>query len=141
MRVVIVLVGLLALGFWVKSRQSHTARPNAASTAAAAAMTANGWTPVPMPAGSNPHRVVVFSALNCPKAAAQRALVIVEDLGARGIPCDHTDRIDFPTATEAEGARLTQVMNSGAPVVFVRGKAKSSPLVDEIVAEYQAGAR
>jgi hypothetical protein len=31
-----------------------------------------------------------------------------------------------------------KVMNGGGPVVFVNGKAKSCPLVDEIVAEYRA---
>lgn len=29
-------------------------------------------------------------------------------------------------------------MNAGAPVVFVNGKAKSNPSLDEVVAEYRA---
>jgi hypothetical protein len=141
-----VLVGLLVLAAWVKTRQ---ARPSDAAGAAAHAVSAQsaateddaGWTPVPMPAGAISNRVLVFSALNCPKAAAQRALAIIDELGTQGVPCVHTDSVSFPTATPEEAARLTKVMNGGAPVVFVNGKAKSCPLVEEIVAEYRAISR
>lgn len=142
----LVLVGALALAIWVKSRSvrpadaaATAAQPASAAVAhAAPAEDANGWTAVPMPDGADTRRVLVFSAMNCPKAAAQRALAIVGELGEQGIPCVHTDQISFAHPGPNDGERLAKVMNVGGPVVFVNGKAKSWPMVDEVVAEYRA---
>jgi hypothetical protein len=37
--------------------------------------------------------------------------------------------------------RVTSVMNGELPIVFVHGKAKSNPTLDEVAAEYRGAAR
>jgi hypothetical protein len=106
-----VIVAVLGLAIWVKTRNARPADPATAAKQTSATTDANGWTAVPMPAGVDAKRVLVFSALNCPKAESQRALAIVDQLGTQGVPCVHTDRISFPTATPQEGARLNTVMS------------------------------
>ena len=131
----LVLVAALVLVVWAKVHRQKASTGDGLPTRAQAE-SVNGWAQVPMPAGTHANRVIVFSALNCPKPAAQRALSIMRDLEDRGVPCDHVDRIEFPGATPDEGARLQRVIDGGGPVVFVKGRAKSAPLVDEILAEY-----
>ena len=37
--------------------------------------------------------------------------------------------------------RMNRIMNGPLPVVFVNGRAKSNPSLDEVVAEFRAGSK
>ena len=104
----------------------------------AAVTSEGGFVSIPMPDGMNPHGVVVFAPENCPSDAAQRAYALVSDLGGRGMPVSRADSASFgdlPDAATAE--RIRAVMNGEVPIVFVNGKAKANPSLDEVVAEYR----
>lgn len=104
----------------------------------AAATSEGGFISVPMPDGMSPHGVVVFAPENCPSDAAQRAYALVSDLGSRGVPVSRADAARFDNLPDAATAeRVRTVMSGQVPIVFVNGKAKSNPSLQEVVAEYR----
>ncbi len=108
--------------------------------AAAAAESRYGFIPLPPVTGANPAAVLVIAAENCPEAAAQRADRLAAELTRSGVPVSrlHTVRFEIPNGDSAIMDRLNSVMNSELPIVFVRGKAKSNPTLEEVTAEYKA---
>lgn len=103
-----------------------------------AATSEGGFVSVPMPDGMSPHGVVVFAPENCPSDAAQRAYALVSDLGSRGVPVSRADAASFDNLPDAATAeRVRTVMSGQVPIVFVNGKAKSNPSVEEVVSEYR----
>jgi hypothetical protein len=49
----------------------------------------------------------------------------------------HDVHFEIPNGDSSVVARVMSVMNSPLPIVFVRGKAKSNPSLEEVVAEYK----
>ena len=104
----------------------------------AAATSESGFVSIPVPDGMSPHGVVVFAPENCPSDAAQRAYALVSDLGSRGVPVTRADAASFDNLPDAATAeRIQTVMNGQVPIVFVNGKAKANPSLEEVVAEYR----
>lgn len=139
------LVLLLAIGgggyqYW----QQHQAAGGGLATVfgddAAVAASAGGFVPVPMPDGMSPHGVVVFAPENCPSDAAQRAYALISDLGGRGVPVVRANEANFNDLPDADTQqRVLSVMNGQIPIVFVNGKAKANPGLEEVVSEYRRG--
>ena len=104
-----------------------------------AAMTSEGgFVSIPMPDGMSPHGVVVFAPQDCPSDAAQRAYALISDLGSRGVPVSRADAASFDNLPDAATAeRIRAVMSGEVPIVFVNGKAKPNPSLEEVVTEYR----
>jgi hypothetical protein len=133
----IVVVALVGFGYqyWNKN---HSGAAKAA--AEAATKSANGFVAVPPADGASDNAVTVLAAENCPEDAARRADALVSDLGRKGIPVVRAHRVSFTMAgpdSAAAAQRVTAIMNGELPVVLVRGKARSNPTLEEVIAEYR----
>ncbi len=98
----------------------------------------NGFVALPTLAGNNPGRVVVFAPENCPSEAAARADSMAHQLASRNIPALRSHDVSFTSSDPdpAIGIRLNAVMNGELPIVFVNGRGKANPTLDEVIAEY-----
>jgi len=120
--------------FW----QMQSPKP-AAPTSALTTQSANGFVALPTPTNANAAQVVVFAPDNCPLEAGQRADALVQQLASRNIPYLRSSNASFsavPDATTME--RLNTVMNGEVPIVFINGRGKANPTVQEVIAEYAA---
>src|SRR5262249_22662943 len=100
----------------------------------------NGFVQVPPPANQSPDTIYVLAAENCPKEDAQRADRLAATLANEKIPVVRTHSIAFnsvPMDDPNIAKRLEAVMNGPLPIVFVRGRAKGNPELDEVLAEYR----
>ncbi|GLQ98847.1 hypothetical protein [Dyella mobilis] len=99
----------------------------------------HGFVQLPEVIGFDTSRVMVVAAENCPHADAQRADHLAEALRDRGIPVSRTHEVRFNPAhiDMAVAQRIPSVMEGALPIVFIHGRAKGNPSLDEVVAEYQ----
>lgn len=121
----LLVVSALAFQYW--STHQSTTGPSA-----------NGFVSLPTLVGGTPGQVVVFAPENCPSEAAARADTMAQQLASRNIPSLRSHDVSF-AATNPEpgiGERLNAVMNGELPIVFVNGKGKANPTLEEVLAEY-----
>ena len=132
--VLIVAVGAGAYNYW---RQHQ-----APSTQTGARSSENGFVPLPPVRGQSPSAVLVIAAEDCPHDDAQRADRLVDDLSRNGIPVVriHNLTFDVQDGGNADLDRINAVMGGTLPVVFVRGRAKANPSLDQVLAEYRGSA-
>lgn len=129
----LIVVVCLAYGgyhFWQQQKidkQIHAATNN------------NGFVELPaFPDGQDAGTVYVVAAENCPHEEAQRADRLATELSNQNISVQRTHRVGFSTLREASQAeRVNTVMNGELPIVFINGRAKSNPTLDEVVKEYR----
>ena len=98
----------------------------------------NGFIALPPLDNGNPKQVVVFAPENCPAEDSQRADAMAKDLARRGIPSQRSHDISF-SSTDPDpriGQRLDALMKGDLPIVFVNGRGKSNPTLDQVAAEY-----
>ena len=100
----------------------------------------NGFVVVPAPTNWNADTVIVLAAEDCPKEDAQRADRMADELGRRKIRYTraHSAHFDLPDADPVVLKRLNLVMNGPLPIVFVNGRAKANPTLDDVLSEYEA---
>ena len=94
--------------------------------------------------GQRDRTVFVIAAQNCPHDAAQRADHLADALSRQGIPVERTNQAHFhftsqPTSETID--RISAVMNGPLPVVFIDGRAKSNPSLDEVAAQFRQSTR
>ena len=134
LRVIVVLV-VFGVGYhWWGQRSERNAMQRV--------MDASGFLPVPMPAGAEPDTVLIFTPLNCPKEAAQRAAALSAKLTDAGIPNTMTSRYGaqaFENTQENHAAfkRLDVVMRGEIPIALVNGMGKANPTADETISVYR----
>ena len=142
MNLIKVLLVLSAAGFAYKYWHEHRAgaEPAAGATATGEAGT-RGFVDLPAVSGAAPNAVLVIAAENCPEEAAQRADQLAYRLRSHGVPVTrlHQVNFDIPNGDPAVAQRVMSVMNGDLPIVFVRGRAKSNPSLDDVLAEYRPG--
>jgi hypothetical protein len=100
----------------------------------------NGFVQVPPPANQAQDTIYVLAAENCPKEDAQRADRLAATLANEKIPVVRTHTIAFnsvPMDDPNIAKRLEAVMNGPLPIVFVRGRAKGNPELEDVLAEYR----
>ena len=96
-----------------------------------------GFVTLPPANGQTPDNVYVVAAQNCPRAAAQRADRLAEALAGKGIPVVRTSNVMFAaTRDRSVYDQMSAVMTGQLPIVFVRGRAKPNPSLDEVVTEF-----
>lgn len=129
----IVLVVAVAAGGY------HYWKNEKASAPQAAAAGSSGFMALPGDSGPLSKGVHVIAAENCPEDAAQRADRLAEQLAKAGLPVQRGHQVSFSLNNADAGAaqRITSVMNGELPIVFVHGKVKSNPSLDEVLAEYR----
>lgn len=100
----------------------------------------SGFVRMPQPLGTDADQVLIFAPLNCPSDAAQRARTLSRALAAQGIPHARLDTADFDMENPGRemADRFKRVMQGTVPIVFVHGRAKANPTLDEVVAAYGA---
>ncbi|HEY2683741.1 MAG TPA: hypothetical protein VGI93_09550 [Steroidobacteraceae bacterium] len=120
----------------------HAYAEHRATIALLASSDAYGFLDIPAPANQSPDTIYVVAAENCPHAAAQQADRLAKQLGEKGLPVVRTHNVSFSGGQidQKTLARLKRVMESPLPLVFIRGRAASSPDADQVTAEYRANA-
>ncbi len=106
------------------------------------AVSSNCFAALPPVEGQSSRKVFVVAAENCPHEEAQRADRLAEDLGRKGIPVQRTHQVSFSLTSPPESEvmeRMSRIMNGPLPIVFIDGRAKSNPSLDEVVAEFKGG--
>jgi hypothetical protein len=103
-----------------------------------ATVSPNGFIDLPAPTNLDNDQVIVFAAENCPKEAGQRADRLAEELDRQNVPNTrvHSASFDLKDPDPAVLSRLDSVMQGTLPIVFVNGKGKANPTLDEVVSEY-----
>lgn len=120
-----------------------THNKEASSVAVDASITSeNGFVSLPPMEGERTNAVLVVAAENCPHEDAQRADNLAQALSEKGIPVVRSHNISFNhISSNKEVERITSIMNGSLPIVFVDGRAKSNPTLEEVVAEYEGASR
>jgi hypothetical protein len=136
---VVVAVVVIALAYLVW--HAHSARVEA--EALQALSDENGFLDLASPTGADPRKVWIVAAANCPKEGAQRAEALAHDLAERNVAFERHASISFAAdaGDPALFRRLDTVLNGETPIVFVNGRIKSNPALDEVLAEYEIAQR
>ena len=95
-----------------------------------------------MPQGVPANTVVILAPLNCPSDAARRADDLAGRLDRMGIPSVRRAEysahfVDASPEQEAGLQRAVEVLKGDIPAVFINGRAKANPSVDEVAAEFR----
>lgn len=135
----LLVVLAIAAGGYSYWRQQQQPQILAESTEAAAS--ANGFVALPPVQGQSPNAVLVFAAENCPHDDAQRSDRLAEDLSRNGLPVLRTHHIGFTSADPGAFERTNAIMNGRLPIVFVRGRAKANPALNEVLAEFKSSSQ
>ena len=133
-------VGALAVAVvaWDHDRPEGGLPALAARTAARAHD--SGFATIPMPDGLSARGVIVLAPPDRPSAAAQRAEALVGALSAQGTRAQRASTAEYSQLDSREAAgRVMAVMNGPIPIVYVNGRAKANPTLDDVLAEYHRG--
>ena len=134
----LIVIGIAgtAYAYWNHHRDSLT------QLDAGAAVNERGFATLPPVDGQNSGTVFVVAAQNCPHEDAQRADRLAEDISREGIPVQRVNTVNFSFLSAPDNStmeRIDQVMTGPLPIVFVAGRAKSNPSLEEVVAEFKGG--
>jgi hypothetical protein len=98
-----------------------------------------------MPEGARSNEVLIVAAQNCPREGAVRADGLAREMAERHVRYRRASNVSFSVPAGADVdvflRRNNAIMNSEVPIVFVNGKVKSNPGLDEVIAEYAEAAR
>jgi hypothetical protein len=132
-----VLIGAAAGIAWLAWNQ-HKAHVEAA--AIAALTDERGFIEFEMPQGAINNEVLIVAAQNCPRDGAVRADRLAREMAERDIRYRRSSSVSFSVPQDADTdlfvRRNNAIMNGDVPIVFVNGKVKSNPGLDEVIAEY-----
>ena len=133
---ILLVVGIAGGGYTAFNQY----RCNVVQGASGAASSANGFASLPPVDGQCSRKVYVLAAKNCPGEDAKRADRLAADLSRKGIPVERTNSARFSLSSPLESdvrTRLSQIMEGPLPTVFIDGRAKSNPSVDDVIAEFR----
>ena len=134
----LIVIGIAGGGYtyWKQHVANHV------PVEAGSTISESGFASLPPVDGQDSRTVFVVAAQNCPHEEAQRADRLAEDLSRSGIPVRRTDEVHFSFTGEPDSGtmeRINRIMNGPLPIVFVDGRAKSNPSLDEVLAEFKGG--
>jgi len=122
---------VLGIGWQIWHRYQAAEQPVVAKSAI-------GFVKLPLPEGMDADSIVVFSPEDCPSDAARRADALVSSLASKRISVVRAHHATFDIRDQETADRVHSVMEGPIPVVFVRGKAKANPSVEEVLVEFHA---
>lgn len=132
-----VVVVVLGYNLW----RTHAARVEAADVARLT--DENGFVELAQPNGADPRKVWIVAAVNCPKEGAQRADALARDLGERDVAFERRSGVSFSFEDDDPVLfrRINAMLGGETPIVFVNGRIKANPALDDVLAEYRAAQR
>ena len=128
----ILFVGCLIVVIWHFVGKHPIGHPEAASR------DSEGFISMIEPDGADPHKVLIFGPINCPKPAGMRCTALAEALAGAGVPCVRAEDIQLMPTPDFGVDKLNAVMNNDPPIVFINGRAKANPTLEEVIEEYNA---
>lgn len=132
----LVLIGIVGVGYaYWRQHGAHSESATAVANGQA------GFVPLPPIDGQQPRVVYVVAAQNCPHEEAQRADRLAVALGRAGIPVERTSALNFSFSGQPDTAvvdRINRVMNGPLPVVFIDGRAKNNPSLEEVLEGFRS---
>lgn len=135
------IVGLTVFTVYLKVRQTSQVQPGTKSAAPADQLSPNGFFLL-NPAEASNQRVVIMTPQNCPSQQAAHARALAAALQEAGVPTEMRSDFSASFTDEAEAERVNRHMSTAeVPIVIVRGWAKGSPTLDQVIAEYKSGRR
>ena len=136
------IVICVAAGSYAYWKQHH--HPSSRGFEVQLTATPGEFISLPPVEGQRPQTVFVVAAENCPHEAAQRADRLAEALSQKGIPVERTHQSRFRFTSQPDAAtveRISKIMNGPLPAVFINGRAKSNPSLDEVASEFREAVR
>jgi uncharacterized protein YceK len=99
----------------------------------------NGFMSVPELTNVDSSGIVIVAAENCPRIGARRAETLAQELSKKGIKFVRTNSTQFNVSSpdSLDFKKMEALMNAGTPIVFVKGKGKYNPTLDEVINEYK----
>jgi hypothetical protein len=133
----VLLVVAAAVGAYNDWREDGTG-----GLACHAARSTSGFATLPAVRGQSPAAVLVVAAEDCALEDAQCADRLADDLSRNGVRVVRVHHVGFDLAGGDSGdtERINAVMTGTLPIVFVRGRAKANPTLDEVLAEFRSAA-
>jgi hypothetical protein len=137
--VVAAVLGLAGYMVW------HSHRVHVERKAIEGITDARGFMEFSPPGGAKTNEVVILAAQNCPHDGALRAERLAGEMAERHVRFVRTSHATFQPSPDDDidqfMKRHNDVMNSDVPIVFVNGRVKSNPDVDDVLAEYEEATR
>jgi hypothetical protein len=132
-----VLIGAAVAIVWLGWNQH---RAHVEARAIAELTDDRGFVEFTMPQGAKNNEVLIVAAQNCPKDGAVRADRLAREMAERNIRYRRSSGVSFSVPQNADVdtfvRRNNAIMNGEVPIVFVNGKVKSNPGLEEVIAEY-----
>lgn len=136
------LIVVVAYLGWQKHRE------HAQAAALAAITDERGFIEFAPPKGGDVKEVLIVAAQNCPHEGAVRADQMASEMKERQVRFRRSSSVNFEVPAGADDKtietfmdRHNDIMNREVPLVFVNGRVKSNPDVDEVLAEYELANR
>ena len=139
---ILIVVGIAGGGYnaWKQYHGNTVQVENKVHVGARTVISENGFASMPPANGQTSRKVYVLAPENCPSEAARRADRLAADLSRKGMPVVRRDSVRFSLSSQLESdvqTRMSEIMEGPLPIVFVDGRAKSDPSLDEVVAEFR----
>jgi hypothetical protein len=139
---ILIVVGIAGGGYntWKQHHGNTIQVGNKVQVGSRTVISENGFASLPPVNGQTSRKVYVLAPENCPGEDAKRADSLAADLSRKGIPVVRRDSARFSLSSQLESdvqTRMSEVMGGPLPIVFVDGRAKSNPSLDEVVAEFR----
>ena len=134
----LILLGFIGAFFYFW--QQHKAQSEIKAAIKTSDINRNGFISIPTPSNLNANTVIVLAAENCPKEDAKRADKLATELGSHDIPFTraHSANFQLMNPDPLVVKRIDILMNGALPIVFVSGRAKNNPTLDEVLWEYRS---
>lgn len=102
----------------------------------------NGFVELAQPVGIKPDKVFIFAPANCPREAGLRSDALTQSLADRDIAYSRSAHLSYEPMDQVMLDRVNSIIaGDNAPIVFVNGRVKANPTLDEVLAEYTAAQR
>jgi hypothetical protein len=135
-RLLAVAVAVAALGYVVWHKHAE----NIEAAAVAELTDENGFVELAQPVGVKAGRVYIFAPANCPREAGRRSDALTQSLEERDVAYTRSAHIAFEAIDNPLTINRINAILAGdnAPIVFVNGRIKANPSLEEVLAEYEA---
>ena len=134
-RIGVVVAVVVALG-WVVW---HKHAANVEAAALAELTDENGFVELAQPVGIKPDKVFIFAPANCPREAGQRSDALTQSLADHDVAYSRSAHLSYEPMDPLMLNRVNAMLaGDNAPIVFVNGRIKANPTLDEVLAEYTA---
>jgi hypothetical protein len=138
LRLAVIAVAVIGLGALVW----HRHKANVEAAALAELTDENGFIALAQPVGVKADKVFIFAPANCPREAGRRSDALTQSLADRGVAYSRSAHLSYEPTDQVMIDRVNAVLaGDNAPIVFVNGRIKANPSLEEVIAEYESAQR